>query len=197
MFRSHTGSFIRSLFVCGVLVSPLFCAEDVLFLGKLPNPHEYVLFATSGWNGNWYLGPDHCWIQKFRAEGNGASYDRVYAGARLGRARRREDILELLGYNQLRRDYGEKEKALLSLKGENLQAAKDELAGMTNQMEEIMKKVDGPHRFFIAVSTSLGSWKEESVFEFVSFKILPIITVGSKPASIKIFATIPVVVVLP
>src|SRR5206468_924344 len=44
---------------------------------------DFVLFANGGWDGNWYVGYNTCWIQQLPVP-KGA-YRRAFIGARLGR----------------------------------------------------------------------------------------------------------------
>jgi hypothetical protein len=54
-----------------------------LFLANLHNPNDFSLFANGGWDGNWYVGFNTCWIQKVVVpDGN---FRRAFLGARLGR----------------------------------------------------------------------------------------------------------------
>lgn len=51
--------------------------------------NEYTLFANSGWDGNWYVGSNMCWIKKFKKEWlpDKELFSKVYIGAKLGRAK--------------------------------------------------------------------------------------------------------------
>jgi hypothetical protein len=55
-----------------------------VFVAKSPNPNDYNLFANSGWDGNWYVGFNTCWIKKLPPIPPG-DYARAYVGAKLGR----------------------------------------------------------------------------------------------------------------
>jgi len=55
-----------------------------VFVAKLPNPNDYNLFANGGWDGNWYVGFNTCWIKKLPAIPAGR-YQRAYIGVKLGR----------------------------------------------------------------------------------------------------------------
>src|SRR5262249_15526312 len=56
-----------------------------VYVLKVSNPNDYTLFANSGgWDGNWYVGYDTCWVKKLPAIPSG-SYMRAYIGAKLGR----------------------------------------------------------------------------------------------------------------
>jgi hypothetical protein len=57
-----------------------------LLVEKLPNPNDYTLFANGGWDGNWYVGYNTCWITQLPAIPPG-NYKRAYIGVKLGRAK--------------------------------------------------------------------------------------------------------------
>ena len=54
-----------------------------LFIADLANPNDFSLFANGGWDGNWYVGYNNCWVQKLAVPEGG--YRRAFIGARLGR----------------------------------------------------------------------------------------------------------------
>lgn len=58
-------------------------APRPVFLADLPNPNDFVLFANGGWDGNWFVGYNTCWIQKLSVPKG--PYRRAFVGARLGR----------------------------------------------------------------------------------------------------------------
>lgn len=65
--------------------APPLPAEKVLFLTELPNPNDYTLFANGGgWDGNWYVGYNTCWISELPAIPQ-TGFTRAFLGARLGR----------------------------------------------------------------------------------------------------------------
>ena len=52
--------------------------------------NDYTLFANTGWDGNWYVGYNMCWIKKFPIETlpqNKDLFSKVYIGVKLGRAK--------------------------------------------------------------------------------------------------------------
>lgn len=52
--------------------------------------NEYTLFANAGWDGNWYVGSNMCWIKKFSKDAlpkDSSFYSKVYIGVKLGRAK--------------------------------------------------------------------------------------------------------------
>src|SRR5438552_11484315 len=55
-----------------------------VFIAKLPNPNDYNLFANGGWDGNWYVGYNTCWIKKLPSIRRG-EYARAYIGTKVGR----------------------------------------------------------------------------------------------------------------
>ncbi len=55
-----------------------------VLIEKLPNPNDYSLFANSGWDGNWYVGYNTCWIKQLPPVPMG-TYQRAFIGAKLGR----------------------------------------------------------------------------------------------------------------
>jgi hypothetical protein len=56
-----------------------------VFLAELPNPNDFILFANgAGWDGNWYVGYNTCWISKLPPAPPGP-YAKAFLGARLGR----------------------------------------------------------------------------------------------------------------
>ena len=46
---------------------------------------QYYMYANSGWDGNWYVGYNNCWIVKLPPVS--AGFAKAYIGAKLGRAK--------------------------------------------------------------------------------------------------------------
>jgi hypothetical protein len=63
--------------------------ELPLIISLQPNIQEYTLFGNSGWDGNWYVGYNNCWIVKLPPlqEDMKSKYRRAYIGAKLGRSK--------------------------------------------------------------------------------------------------------------
>jgi len=59
-----------------------------VYLSELSNLNDYSLFANSGWDGNWYVGFNVCWIEEVPASPPG-NYVRAFVGAKLGRMKTR------------------------------------------------------------------------------------------------------------
>ncbi len=68
--------------------------REFLFHAELPVPGEYTLFASGGWDGNWYAGYDRSWITQLPPVET-AGYERAFLGARLGRSKTPEQIKEV------------------------------------------------------------------------------------------------------
>jgi hypothetical protein len=84
---SRTARF-RLILSAALLLSPFpLSAADAppqpVFIADLQNPNDFVLFANGGWDGNWYVGFNTCWIQKVAVPKG--EWKRAYIGARLGR----------------------------------------------------------------------------------------------------------------
>ena len=69
-------------------------ADYPLFVSEIKDISKFGLFATSGWDGNWYVGYNHGWISKLPPIPERDNYKRAYIGAMLGRAKRhyREEL---------------------------------------------------------------------------------------------------------
>lgn len=60
-------------------------SNQVIFLADVRNPNDFTLFANgAGWDGNWYVGYNTCWVVKLPPIPTG-KFARAYVGARLGR----------------------------------------------------------------------------------------------------------------
>ncbi|MBI4055268.1 MAG: hypothetical protein HY402_03955 [Elusimicrobia bacterium] len=67
-----------------ITTSPVFPT----FLAHAEGLHDFGLFADGGWDGNWYVGFNTCWIVAFpQAPGAPREYRKAFLGARLGRAK--------------------------------------------------------------------------------------------------------------
>src|SRR4051812_43087663 len=84
-------SLLRSLFLAAMLSSglpaespPATANELPVYVAANPNINDYTLFANSGWDGNWYVGYNTCWIKKLPPIPPG-NYSHAYIGAKLGR----------------------------------------------------------------------------------------------------------------
>lgn len=59
-----------------------------VYLALKPNLNDFVGFSDGGWDGNWYVGYNSCWIVKVPAPPPG-DYQKAFLGAKLGRAKTR------------------------------------------------------------------------------------------------------------
>jgi len=52
-------------------------------LSPLPNLNDFTLLANGGWNANWYVGHNTCWVHRLPPAPRG-DYRRAFVGAKLG-----------------------------------------------------------------------------------------------------------------
>jgi len=57
-----------------------------VYVSALPNINDYNLFSNGGWDGNWYIGYNTCWIKKLSGIPKG-NYRKAFIGAKIGRAK--------------------------------------------------------------------------------------------------------------
>lgn len=85
----------QKILLISILISTSFYLssqqEDIYpiyITGSVPL-NEYTLFANTGWDGNWYVGTNMCWIKKFKKEflPNKEDFSKLYVGVKLGRAK--------------------------------------------------------------------------------------------------------------
>lgn len=63
---------------------PVTPASFPIYVSSIPDLNAYTIFANSGWDGNWYVGYDTCWIKKLPPVPKG-QYSRAFIGAKVGR----------------------------------------------------------------------------------------------------------------
>lgn len=80
-----TPAVLRAESLPGAAPTP---SDAPIYVSSLPNIHDYSLFANGGWDGNWYVGFNTCWIKKLPPIPSG-NYVHAYIGARLGRMKTR------------------------------------------------------------------------------------------------------------
>jgi len=56
------------------------------YIALEPDLNQYYLYANGGWDGNWYVGYNNCWIVKLPPIST-KNHKKVYIGAKLGRAK--------------------------------------------------------------------------------------------------------------
>jgi hypothetical protein len=59
-----------------------------VYLSTLTNLNDYSLFANGGWDGNWYVGFNVCWMVELPKPLPG-NYSKAFIGAKLGRMKTR------------------------------------------------------------------------------------------------------------
>lgn len=89
-FKDFTYRLPLTAFFCSLLLTayclPLTAdsTEAPLFFAETPNPNDFSLFANGGWDGNWYVGFNTCWMQKIPIQVD-VKIKKVFIGAKLGR----------------------------------------------------------------------------------------------------------------
>jgi len=56
------------------------------YICELTNLNDYSVFATNGWDANWYVGFNLCWIEEFNLPQN-HGIEKAFVGVKLGRAK--------------------------------------------------------------------------------------------------------------
>jgi hypothetical protein len=140
-------------------------------IAEVENLNDFALFATSGWDGNWYVGYNHAWVTKLpRApEGN---YVKAYLGAKLGRAK---NVIR----RQLERSKNHFER-LKNLPEEKREASARELKyksfkEINKKIRELEKKLSSPHsgKIYIGINSS-PRWDKKNSFFLVSQEDIPL-----------------------
>jgi hypothetical protein len=57
-----------------------------VYLSELANLNDYNVFANGGWDGNWYIGYNVCWMEALPAAPVSV-YRKAYIGVKIGRAK--------------------------------------------------------------------------------------------------------------
>ncbi|MBI4056846.1 MAG: hypothetical protein HY399_04780 [Elusimicrobia bacterium] len=80
--------FLGAVSVLPAQEAPAPLSPQPAYIALVPNVNDFNLFADGGWDGNWYVGFDSCWIVKLPGVPTG-NYSKAFIGARLGRAKTR------------------------------------------------------------------------------------------------------------
>src|SRR5579862_176481 len=83
-YRLLYGPFLLAICHLPLTICHAATSDYPVFVAQIPNPNDYVLFANSGWDGNWYVGYNNGWIKKLPPIPAG-NYAHAYVGAKLGR----------------------------------------------------------------------------------------------------------------
>jgi len=135
------------------------------------NLNDFGLFATSGWDGNWYVGYNHAWVTRLPVSPRG-NYVKAFLGAKLGRAK-----------NVLRRELELVRKHLESLR-ELPRDRRDESARQLNygsfseigkKVQELEKKLSTRYcgKIYVGIN-SIPQWDENQSFLLVSEEDIPL-----------------------
>jgi len=82
--RKGCRALLLSLFAITAATAAVREADYPLTLSTPPDPHAFTAFATSGWDGNWYVGSNNAWIKKLPPIPE-IAIAHVFIGAKLGR----------------------------------------------------------------------------------------------------------------
>jgi len=74
-----------TIFLLAALGAGARCAS-VEYVSLADDISQFYMYADGGWDGNWYVGYNNCWIVRLPAVHTG-KYKKAYIGARLGRAK--------------------------------------------------------------------------------------------------------------
>ncbi len=85
----HFVFFLVSLSYCLLIPSFFLLAQqpEPIYLTLGRSPHDFDLFANTGWDGQWYVGYNSMWIVKLAPPSKDTLYARAYLGAKLGRVK--------------------------------------------------------------------------------------------------------------
>ena len=142
-----------------------------VIIAEVENLNDFALFATSGWDGNWYVGYNHAWITRLprTPEGN---YVKAYLGAKLGRAK------NVIG-RQLERAKNHFER-LKNLSEEKREASAKQLKyenfkEINKKIKELEKKLSSPHsgKIYIGINSSTR-WDKKHSFFLISEEDVPV-----------------------
>jgi len=133
-----------------------------VIIAEVENLNDFALFATSGWDGNWYVGYNHAWVTKLPEAPEG-SYAKAYLGAKLGRAKnfiRRQLERARTHFEQLKNlPEQEREESAKQLKYTSFKE-------ISQKIEELGKKLSSPHsgKIYIGINSSPHWDKKHSFF---------------------------------
>ena len=133
-----------------------------VIIAEVENLNDFALFATSGWDGNWYVGYNHSWVTKLPEAPEG-SYAKAYLGAKLGRAKnfiRRQLERARTHFEQLKNlPEQEREESAKQLKYTSFKE-------ISQKIEELAKKLSSPHsgKIYIGINSSPHWDKKHSFF---------------------------------
>lgn len=142
-----------------------------VIIAEVENLNDFGLFATSGWDGNWYVGYNHVWVTRLSTAPEGG-YAKAYLGAKLGRAKnviRRQ--LERVRNHFERLKNLPKDEREISAKQLKYESFKE----IRKKIKELEKKLSSPHsgKIYIGINSS-PQWNKKHSFFLVSEKDIPL-----------------------
>jgi len=140
-------------------------------VAEVENPDDFRLFATSGWDGNWYVGCNHAWVTMLPKAPVG-HYVKAYVGAKLGRAK-----------NSMRRELERAKNHLERLKrlaeNERETLAKELRYGsfreINERVEKLEREISSPNsgKIYIGINSS-PQWDKTRSFFLISEEDIPL-----------------------
>lgn len=142
-----------------------------VIIAEVENLNDFALFATSGWDGNWYVGYNHVWVTKLPEAPEG-DYAKAYLGAKLGRAKNviRRQIERVKNHFERLKNLP-KEKREASAKQLKYESFKE----ISKKIKESEKKLSSPHsgKIYIGINSS-PRWDKKHSFFLVSEEDIPL-----------------------
>jgi len=140
-------------------------------IAEVKNLNDFGLFATSGWDGNWYVGYNHAWVTKLPQAPKG-NYTKAYLGAKLGRAKnimRRQLERARTHFERLKNLPEEQREALAK------QLKYESFKKIGEKIEELGRKLSLPDsgKIYIGINSSPG-WGRNHSFFLVSEEDIPL-----------------------
>lgn len=140
-------------------------------IAEAENLNDFGLFATSGWDGNWYVGYNHAWVTMLPKAPKG-NYVKAYLGARLGRAKNfmRRELYRARNHFEHLKDLPveEREASAKQLKYGSFEQ-------INEKIEELESKLSSPYsgKIYIGINSS-PQWDESHSFFLVSEEDIPL-----------------------
>lgn len=96
MKKYYVNLFLSLFFLNSLLHSQESKYPPLKYIMQINDIGKYYLYANAGFNADWYVGYNNCWVVKFppvKKDG----FERAYLGAKLGRAKVNKDLSPIEG----------------------------------------------------------------------------------------------------
>jgi len=142
-----------------------------VIIAEVDNLNDFGLFATSGWDGNWYIGYNHAWVTRLPKAPKG-SYVKAYLGAKMGRAKNimRRQLERARNHLERLKNLPEEQRDLSAKEG-----GYESFMEISERIDELEKKLSSPHsgKIYIGINSS-PNWDESHSFFLVSEEDIPL-----------------------